>query len=92
MMLLIYILIGWGLSNIVCNEYIFNNLKNKIKIEFFKNLLGCSTCFGFWCGLLLFLLIQPFTITGILYIDIILGGCIISGVNNLLENIKIKFN
>ena len=87
-MLILYILICWGISNIVCNEFIFQSLKERIKIPFFQKLFSCSTCFGMYLGFILFFFIQPFVIIPIL--DPFFGGVIISGINNIIENIKIR--
>lgn len=92
MILLIYILTVWGLSNAISNEYVFEWLRVKVsKISIIRNLLGCSTCTGFWTGVLLFFLMNPLQATGIVLFDAVIGGLICSGVNNILEHIKIRF-
>ena len=44
-----------GLVWIVKDSYIFKNSRDKIKSlsPFFKELLSCSLCLGFWAGVLL---------------------------------------
>jgi hypothetical protein len=90
--LLIFILICYGLTNIIVNEVIFMKLIDKLKrFTFIYNLLTCPVCLGFWLGMLFFIILQPFSYTFIVF-DMIMGGFLISGVNNIIELIKNRIN
>lgn len=93
MILLIFFLINWGLSNIICNEYIFIHIRDWFNknIPFIGKLIGCVTCFGFYSSFFLYLLIQPIFLTNILLIDALLFGLAGSGLNNIIDLIKIKY-
>ncbi len=92
MELIIFILATYGLTNIIVNESVFRKQIEwiKSKNEFLNNVLGCTTCTAFWIGMVVFLLV-PLTISGVLWLDVILAGIIASGSINLLELIKIRF-
>lgn len=90
--LYVFILMTWGISNILVNESVFRKqvewLKNKNK--FLNKVLSCSTCLSFYIGIIVGLLLG-FNITSILFIDIIIYGFIGSGSVNIIEMIKTKF-
>lgn len=91
MNLIIFLLIVYGLSNIIVNESIF--LKPVLKIRningFFDKLFSCTTCLSFYLGALLYILVN-IDISGIYLIDMILSGIMSSGFVNLIEHIKIR--
>jgi len=54
MELLIFILITFGITNILIDSYIFiflRNFANKYSPKFFGELLSCPMCTGFWIGI-----------------------------------------
>lgn len=87
MNLLIFILISYGLTQILCYGKIFDKVRPKS--GFFGELLACSMCTGFWVGLFLWI-IQP--LTKLYYFDnhVITGfllACLSSGTSYLLDKI-----
>jgi hypothetical protein len=58
--------------------------------EFFFGLFSCSTCLGFYTGLVVFPLIG-INITDWYIVDMFLSGLISSGSINIIEHIKIRF-
>ena len=70
--LLLFILIGIGITNIVVNASILDSVRDYITngSEFLKGLLGCMLCSGFWVGGMLSI--------GYEDIGIIAGGAVIS--------------
>lgn len=51
--LIVFILSGYGFSNIIANSDISERVKIKIKNDFLRDLLDCIMCTGFWVGLIL---------------------------------------
>ncbi len=52
--LIFYTLASYGLCYILMEAKILNFVRDKItRIKFFKELLNCSLCTGFWTGLLI---------------------------------------
>lgn len=91
MSLIAYILIVYGIANIIVNESILRKPVEwiKSKNEFLNDLLSCTTCLSFWIGAILFL-IAPVTLSGYFLLDILLAGFLSSGATNLIESIKNK--
>ena len=94
--MIIFLLICWGLSNTIVNESVFKKYVDKIKTinNFLKGVFSCSTCFGFYIGCLLYILlliigIEPI-LSGLWLLDILFSGIISSGVINIIEHIKIR--
>lgn len=89
--MLSFILVVYGLVNIIVNENILrkpiNWLRNKN--SFIDGLLGCPTCSAYWVGMLLYPLFS-FGLSNIFLIDILLSGFLASGSINLIEYIKIR--
>ena len=52
---LIYILIGWGITDILVNGSILDGIRNfcLVKIPFLGKLFTCIQCSGFWVGIFL---------------------------------------
>ncbi len=83
---LIYILIGWGITDILVNGSIFNGIRNYflVKSPAIGKLFSCIQCSGFWVGILmgcLFysdLIFSPFEKSHFLS-DILISGALISG-------------
>ena len=52
---LIYILIGWGITDILVNGSILDGIRNffLVKVPFLGKLFTCIQCSGFWVGILL---------------------------------------
>ena len=74
---LVFLLAGYGFTNIVVNGDIFEGLKSRIKQDSIRFMLDCMMCAGFWVGLLtaLFFGINP-----------LVGGFVISGFSSLIVN------
>lgn len=53
--LIIWILVAYGITNIVVVSKIFKHIRDWIgsKSQFFGGMLSCMMCFGFWTGMLL---------------------------------------
>jgi hypothetical protein len=70
--LILFILIGIGITNIVVNASILDRIRDMLtsQSEFLEGLLGCMLCSGFWIGALLSF--------GYESIGIIAGGAVIS--------------
>ncbi len=91
-MVILYLLAVYGMTNIIVNESVFRKQVDwlKSKSKFLNNLLSCPTCLGFWIGMGMFILI-PLTITGIIWVDLLLSGIIASGAISIIEEIKTTF-
>ena len=89
MELIIFILACLGCTNIIVFGEIFewfrNFLENKIKIEFLNKLFSCTTCMGFWVGLILSLIFPVFGL------NFFIGGCISSFMNLIYSKIEMLF-
>jgi hypothetical protein len=48
---LLFFLASFGITSILVYGKIFQPLRDRIKIDFFKNLLACALCTGFWVSL-----------------------------------------
>jgi hypothetical protein len=79
--LVLFILIGVGITNIVVNASILNKFRGfiKRKSKFMSTMTECMLCTGFWIGLLLSIIYPS--------ISFIAGGAIISLISNLFGNI-----
>jgi len=64
--LLLFTLAVYGLCFILMHGTIFNNIRNYCieRSSWFKDLITCPICLGFWCGLAL----APFIFDKILFI------------------------
>lgn len=92
--LLLFILVCYGMTQILVYGSIFEKIRNKLKYKFFK----CSMCMGFWVGIIVFILFYYNEIK--LFDNICIGGflygCVSSGTSYALcsifsdEGIKIK--
>ena len=82
-------LVAYGLTNIVVNENIFYEFRVLIykNSKFLYNIVSCPTCFGFWAGLLVSFFIN-LPITELYYFNILIGGIISSGINNIIDYFK----
>lgn len=91
---LIYILIGWGVTDILVNGSILNPLRNYIlvRIPFLYKLFSCIQCSGFWVGILLgFLSVINITTTPLQnyhwFAQILGSGFLISGISVVINSI-----
>jgi hypothetical protein len=83
---LIYILIGWGITDILVNGSIFNEIRNYFLVKFpsIGKLFSCVQCSGFWVGILMGILFYsdfifpPFEKSHFIS-DIFISGALISG-------------
>jgi len=91
MILVIFLLIVYGITNIITNEYIFDRFVDSFKDhETIYKLLNCGTCLSFYIGVFIYFLIG-LDISGYWFIDWFLAGVMSSGFVNLMEHIKIRF-
>jgi len=92
MELVAFILIVYGLTNIIVNESVFRKQIDWFRSlnQFLNNLFGCTTCLSFYIGVGLFL-VMPVTLSGVFLIDILLSGLLSSGSINIIEYFKIRF-
>jgi len=91
MSLLIYLLIVYGITNIIVNEYIFNKFIDSFKdFKLLYKLFTCPTCLSFYVGVFIYIIIG-LNITGFWFIDWFLAGVMSSGFVNMIEHLKIKF-
>jgi len=92
MELVTFILVVYGLTNIIVNESVFKKQIDWLRSlnTFLNSVLSCPTCLGWYIGVGLFL-VMPVTLSGVLLIDILLSGLLSSGAINLIEQIKIRF-
>lgn len=75
--LIVFILSGYGFSNIIANSDISERVKIKIKNEFLRDLLDCIMCTGFWVGLIL----------GIFFgFNPVVGAMVISGTSYIIQS------
>ena len=92
MELVTFILIVYGITNIIVYEKVFKRqvdwLRNKNR--FLNGVLSCPTCLSFYISVGLFL-VAPITFSGVFLMDVLFSGLLSSGAINLLELIKIKF-
>lgn len=55
--LIIFILVVWGMTNIISGSYIFQPLRDWLKdVRVLGRLLPCYMCTGFWVGLMVSLI------------------------------------
>jgi hypothetical protein len=85
-MLLLFILICYGMTQILVYGTIFERLRERIEDRFETQFMRCPMCVGFWVGVLvnsmLYVCGKPF-ITNIL-IGSFLAGCLSSGTSYAL--------
>lgn len=91
---LIYILVGWGITDILVNGSILNRIRNYciVQLPFFGRLFSCIQCSGFWIGILMGFLSFSGIITSPLWewsaaARIIGSGFLISGCCVILNSI-----
>jgi len=90
--ILIFILINYGISNIVVHGSIFNGFRgfwNRVNPGFFGTLFSCMICFPTWSGFIVSTIFQlmgydnlsPLASQGVdnIYLSVFLDGCIASG-------------
>jgi len=90
--ILVFILVSYGISNIVVHGSIFNGFRefwNRVSPNFFGTLFSCMICFPTYVGFLLSTIFQtmgydnlsPLTSQGVdnMFLSIFLDGCLASG-------------
>jgi hypothetical protein len=90
--ILIFILLSYGISNIVVHGSIFDSfreLMKEVSPNFFGTLFSCMICFPTWVGFLLSFIFQimgydnmsPLASQGVdnIYLSVFLDGCLASG-------------
>jgi hypothetical protein len=84
--LLLFILVGVGITNLVVSASILDNLRDFVisKSEFLEKLLTCMMCSGFWVGCFISIF-EP-------NIGIIAGGSIVSLTSYIIGTILDLFN
>jgi len=83
---LIYILVGWGITDILVNGSILQEIRNYflVQLPFFGKLFTCVQCSGFWVGVLMGILSYLGSLTSPLWdcpapVQVIGSGFLISG-------------
>ena len=83
---LIYILVGWGITDILVNGSILQGIRNYflVQLPFLGKLFTCVQCSGFWVGILLGILSYLGSLTSPLwdcpaYVQILGSGFLVSG-------------
>lgn len=98
MELLVFILLCYGISNIVVHGSIFNQFREFWKIvnpNFFGTLFTCMICFPTWVGFILSTVFQMMGYTNMsptaghgidnIYLSVFLDGCLASGTTWLIH-------
>lgn len=101
MALILFILVNYGIANIVVFGSIFSGLRSfleKINPSFLGTLFSCMICFPFWSGFALssifhlsgFESMSPFFSYGLenIYLSIFLDACLSSGTTWLIHTIQ----
>ena len=91
--ILIFILVAYGISNIVVHGSIFNGFRefwNKVNPSFFGTLFSCMICFPTWVG---FILSFTFQMMGYdnMFLSVFLDGCLASGTVFVLHIVEEYF-
>jgi len=95
--LLVFILVSYGIANIMIYSSIFAKWRefwNNVSPNFFGELFSCMICLPFWIGI--FLSFTLFSITGnyfntpSLFISAFFDGCLASGGVWLVHNLQEK--
>lgn len=97
MELIVFLLISYGISNIVIFSTIFKGWREfwlKHSPNFFGKLFTCMICLPFWVGILLsyivFSITESFLGVDNFYINLFLDGCLTSGGVWLIHTIQEK--
>jgi len=96
---LIYILIGWGITDVLVNGSILNEIRCYFLVKFplIAKLLTCIRCSGFWVGILMGLIFY-FTSGEVLFLDflelpvfpVLASGFLISGSSVIINALMIS--
>lgn len=103
MELLIFVLLNYGISNIIVFGSIFNSFRDfweRVNPSFFGTLFSCMICTPFWTGFLTSTTFQlmgypqfsPLANYGMdnIYLSVFLDGCLASGTTWLIHTIQEK--
>lgn len=101
MELILFILLNYGISNIVVFGSIFNGFReywDRVNPSFFGTLFSCMICFPFWSGVMVstlfhvtgFSVMSPFFSNGleVLYLSIFFDACLSSGTTWLIHTLQ----
>jgi len=99
--LLIFILLNYGISNIVVHGSIFDGFRGfwkRVSPNFFGVLFSCMICLPTWCGFILSFVFQtmgydfmsPLASQGVdnMFLSIFLDGCLASGTVFILHVVE----
>jgi|TARA_R110000803_G_scaffold182273_1_gene244583 hypothetical protein len=99
--LIVFILLNYGITNIIVYGSIFEGFRDfwvRVSPKFFGVLFNCMVCLPFWVGLFLSLTFQlmgygnmsPTASQGIdnIYLSLFLDGCLSSGVTWLVHSFQ----
>lgn len=94
-MLILYLLLSFGITNIIVRESITKPFRDLIDrfcdwcgYWFLHDLFNCETCTGFWVGMLIFWMLPlPYSP----YLNVFISAFISSGWNKLINVILLKF-
>lgn len=88
---LIYILIGWGTTDILVNGSILDGLRSYaiVKFPLLAKLLTCVRCSGFWVGILMGLLSGGIFELSFYPLGVLTSGFLVSGSSVILNALMI---
>jgi hypothetical protein len=102
--ILIFILVSYGISNIVVHGSIFNGFRefwNEVNPSFLGTLFSCMICFPTWVGFILSFTFQmmgydnmsPLASQGVdnMFLSVFLDGCLASGTVFVLHIVEEYF-
>ena len=92
MILILFILICFGFTNIIVNGEIFEYIRSFIekKSTFFGKLINCSMCFGFWIGIGVAFFINPLETYTTFWLSVVGCAVISSATSYILDTIMYK--
>lgn len=87
MELIIFILVVFGASNILVNEYAMQwfreFINNYFKYSLLNKLITCISCSSFWIGCLFYWILIP--LTPYILLNILIAGCIGSATSKIIS-------
>lgn len=88
---LLYILIGWGATDILVNGSILDGIRiyMMVKFPFVSKLLTCIRCSGFWVGILMGILSLKSIGFSISALHVLASGFLVSGSSVIINALMI---
>lgn len=91
---LIYILIGWGITDFLVNGSILDKLRVYLLVKFplLAKLLSCIRCSGFWVGVIMGIFSDPlFSFRNLEIAQILASGFLIAGSSVIINALMFSF-